>query len=287
MNLSKTMTLAGMLVTLAALHCASQAHASIQLADLNSTFDIDPSSQAGAFNWKVDGVDQLSKQWFWYRLGNTAEHSIDTLTLNTATGNGTPVGTLNYTGPGFDLSLIYVLTGGSAGSGVSDVGETIRIRNTSLSPLDLHFFQYTDFDLNNTPNNDLLRFFPANNTVQQFDGSVIASETVVTPFPSHRQGDFFPVILNSLNDGGPTTLNDQPPINTVIGPGDVTWGYQWDRTIAVGGSFIISKDKTLAPNVGQPPVPEATSLMIWGLLGLTTLSTFYFRRHRIPVIGQN
>jgi hypothetical protein len=285
MNLSKTTTLAGLLVALTAFLAAAPAKASIVLSDLNSTLSIDPSSQAGAFSWTVDNVEQLSKQWFWYRIGSTAEQSVDTLTLNAATGNGTPVGLISYTGPGFNLSLTYVLTGGTSGSGVSDVGETLRITNTSGSPLDFHFFQYTDFDLNATANNDFLRY-TANNTVQQFDGSVIASETVVTPPPQHRQGDFFPVILNSLNDGAPTTLNDQPPVLTTIGPGDLTWGYEWDRTIATGGTFIISKDKTLAPNVGQPPLPEAGSLAIWGLLGLTTVSVFYFRRHRMPAMLQ-
>src|SRR5258705_5756150 len=65
------------------------------LQDKNSTLSIDPTTQHGMYDWVIDGVnlapvigavggDDDYRQWFWYRVGNTAEASIDTLTLATA-----------------------------------------------------------------------------------------------------------------------------------------------------------------------------------------------------------
>ncbi len=49
------------------------------LTDNNSVAQINPNSQSGMFNWSVDGQNQLNQQWFWYRIGNTPEQSIDTI----------------------------------------------------------------------------------------------------------------------------------------------------------------------------------------------------------------
>src|SRR5437762_221264 len=51
----------------------------VTLTDNNSVAQIDTASQAGMFNWSVDGQNQLTQQWFWYRIGNTPEKSIDTI----------------------------------------------------------------------------------------------------------------------------------------------------------------------------------------------------------------
>ena len=50
------------------------------LSDGNSSFRVDASRQRGAFDWDVDGQDQLNQQWFWYRVGDSGpEASLDTL----------------------------------------------------------------------------------------------------------------------------------------------------------------------------------------------------------------
>src|SRR5882672_10436374 len=52
----------------------------INLHDNNSSASINTGSSAGMFNWSVDGQNQLSQQWFWFRAGNmTREQSIDTI----------------------------------------------------------------------------------------------------------------------------------------------------------------------------------------------------------------
>jgi hypothetical protein len=49
------------------------------LVDENSSADFNTDTQANAFDWIVDGVDQLFQQSFWYRIGNVAEQNVDTL----------------------------------------------------------------------------------------------------------------------------------------------------------------------------------------------------------------
>ena len=49
------------------------------LTDDNSTAVIEGGSSAGVGTWTIDGTDHMFQQWFWYRVGNTAEASIDTL----------------------------------------------------------------------------------------------------------------------------------------------------------------------------------------------------------------
>jgi PEP-CTERM motif len=251
--------------------------APVSLIDSNSVADFSTNTQAGAFSWTVDGIQQLSQQWFWYRIGNTAEQSIDTLpilsqALSDATGDGfNDTLFTKYNGAGFTLSLKYSLQGGSVGSGASDLGEQISIHNSSGHSLDFHFFQYSNFELNGTPANQTA-VFTNNNQVEQVrvGGTGTLSETVITPVPTHREIAFFPATLNALNDGSPTTLTDTP-IGTVIGPGNVTWAYQWDVTIANNATFQISKDKALSF------VPEPSALLMAGM-GLLGLVSFVARR---------
>jgi len=234
----------------------------VVLSDLNSSVGIDEASQGGLSSWSVDGTDQLFQQWFWYRVGNTGpESSIDTLTLNNTTLYGNRGVSLEYSGSGFDMTVDFILTGGTAGSGVSDLAENIRIVNTSGSNLDFSFFQYSDFDLGGA-GGDTVEQSNAN-TVRQWDGVVsLQEETVGTPAPSHIELANFAQTLNSLNDTFTTTLDDTSgPIS-----GDVTWAWQWDLNIASGGSALISKDMQLS--VSAVPVPAAVWLFGSGLLGL-------------------
>jgi len=234
----------------------------VVLSDLNSSVDINETSQDGLSSWSVDGTDQLFQQWFWYRVGNTGpESSIDTLTLNNTTLYGNRGVSLEYSGSGFDMTVDFILTGGTAGSGVSDLAENIRIINTSGSSLDFSFFQYSDFDLGG-PGGDTVEQSNAN-TVRQWDGTVsLQEETVGTPAPSHIELANFAQTLTSLNDTFTTTLDDNSgPIS-----GDVTWAWQWDLNIASGGSALISKDMQLS--VSAIPVPAAVWLFGSGLLGL-------------------
>ena len=236
----------------------------VPLTDNNSTALVDTSSQAGMFNWTVDNsANQLYQQWFWYRIGNTAEHSIDTISAPVISQPAANILNATYNNGTISTRVQYTLAGGAIGSGHSDIGEIITINNLTANPLDFHFFQYSDFDLDN----------PGNDTVQiggQFNGKFYAvsqqdlgtlTENMDTVSGANRaEVGFFASTLNNLNDANPTTLNNNLG---PIGPGDVTWAFEWDFTLQPGGSFQISKDKLLSVTV---PEPSSVALMACGLV---------------------
>ncbi|MFO1513206.1 MAG: PEP-CTERM sorting domain-containing protein [Verrucomicrobiota bacterium] len=242
----------------------------ITLTNNNSIAEIDPYSQAGMNRWVVDGgTSALKQQWFWYRVGSTAaEQSINAIGAPAITSISASSAKLVYTSPGlFDIQVTYTLTGGSLGSGASDIDEQIRINNLSASALDFHFFQYSDFNLGASDSvglsQNLLGKF--NRSVQTYGGTAL-QETVIAPGANHGEVAATPFTLNRLNDGVATTLNDS--LNAV---GDVSWAFQWDFQIAAGGSAQIGKDKRLAV------VPEPTTTALAGL-GLAVLLAAARRR---------
>ncbi len=253
----------------------------VTLTDGNSIAQINPNSQAGMFYWGVlnspgNYQNQLSQQWFWYRVGSTdPERSIDTLSAPVISGLTASTLTTTYFDSlsRFNITITYTLQGGAAGSGTADISEQIRINNTSGGVLPFHFFQYSDFNMAGDPANDsgflsrngfTMRF----NQVDQMDGANIV-ETVVTPNANHGETDTAPNSLNRLNDLFATTLDD----TKTNASGNIAWALEWDKDIAAGGSLLISKDKHLEIVV----VPEPSSL---ALLSLGAVALAVRRRQR-------
>ena len=257
----------------------------ITLTDLNTSFSVDAHTQQGAFTWEVDGTDHLFQEWFWYRVGVVSrERSIDTLTLlsHTASDNDADLGNdrlvISYQHASFLLDVEYNLTGGNTGSGVSTVTETIRIRNTRPSlNLDFHLFEYSDFDLTESPTDDTAtRVSP--NTIKQTDVfNVSATVTVVNPTPDHYEIAAVPTTLGKLNDGVATNLSDT---TTSLGPpANVAFAFQWDEIILPGSTFVVSKQKQIVGSL--PGIPEPASLLLVGsgLMGLR-----YWRRRQVKAV---
>jgi hypothetical protein len=252
-------------------------HGALLLGDGNSTLDIDltPGAQLGAINWVIDGVNLLPavsggitdyRQWFWYRVGATPEASLDTLPLSVAgtsdvNFNGSPeTAFVRYIGaPGFKIEVTFKLTGGTPGSGISDIDEQISIVNTGGSPLSISFFQYGDFQLSSPLVGGENVSFTNSNAVRETGSFGHVQETVITPSATHREALDFPLTITKLNDAFPDNLID----NTNAGPGDITWTYQWDFVIAPGGTALISKDMQAAI-----PEPSTVALILVGFVGL-------------------
>jgi len=240
------------------------------LADANSQATVDTASSAGMNSWSVDGQNQLSQQWFWYRIGNTGTGNPDQPinTLSAASVNQ-PVANLlktTYTGSQLRIEVDYTLNGQDPGSGGADMQETIKIKNVSLAGYTLHFFQYSDFDLGGSPLGDSVAlnvdqgtglFTGATQSKLNINLTETTSQTSDIPFASHGEVDTFNNTLTRL--GTSYDLND----NASAGPGDVTWALEWNLNIAAGQTITISKDKLIS-GVAVPE-PSALALAVLGL----------------------
>jgi hypothetical protein len=271
----------------------SQSGAQILLRDVNSQVFIDPTTQAGMYNWIVDGLPvAMQKQWFWYRVGPAGpERSLDTLPFlgpvltdrNPFTDPSLDTFAIKYLGGQFNLELTASLQGGAPGSGWADITEQIKISNLSaVDPLEFHFFQYVDFDLGQPfipgkvvpiADDDMVQIKLDQVTgrpteVVQWDSGARVTETIITPDANLAEAAFFNLTLLKLNDGVADNLNNSLG---PLGPGDVTWAFQWDFNIAPLGSVQISKDKIVV-------VPEPGA---WSFMGLGFLALLFRWRVRV------
>ncbi|MGD1276527.1 MAG: PEP-CTERM sorting domain-containing protein [Tepidisphaeraceae bacterium] len=260
-------------VALALLAMPAPSDAQVTLTSGNSTALVDPTAQAGMFYWAVQGQNQLQQQWFWYGIGGAPLHSIDTISAPLITTSGTNEATATYTSPGnFSVSIDYTLTGGTvrpAGQYANaDLGEAIKIVNLSGTALPFHFYEYSYFNLEGASNDTVqlgTNVVGKYNDAYQFDSTSALSETVVTPGADHGEVAPLGATLAKLNGGGPVVLG--PPFFAgPLGPGAVTWAFEWDLAIAPGGSPIISKDKSL--NVLVVPEPSSLALLSAGVVAL-------------------
>jgi hypothetical protein len=234
----------------------------ITLNSGNSVANIDPFQQMGMNTWYVDGQNQLYQQWFWYRVGSNREYSIDTIGNPTVVQNSANQATSTYTAAGFNVSIVYNLQGGANGSGNSTINETITINNTTGSPLDFHFFQYSDYNLGGV-DQDIVQIQPGFGYALVKSGALSLGEVVTSPSANNGEVAPYNQTLVKLNNGVADNLNGS------IGPslpGDNTFAFQWDFTIGPNGSQQISKVKSLAVVV----VPEPTSAGL-ALLGVVML----------------
>jgi len=242
------------------------AHAQIvPLSDGNSLAYVDLGSDAGMYNWSVDGQNQLNKQWFWYRVGSGVAAPINTISTASYSTTGTDQLSATYTGSGWKLTVNYKLTGGSLGSGTADIEESIMFTNYSGGSLDFHLYQYSDFNLLGTPGGD--QVFLDGNPIDgytyafQMKGLTQIAEAINLPAGNHAEANVTPNTLNSLNSTADLILND-----STYASGDVTWALQWDKVVADGEQFDVFKDKLLSIE----PIPEPSSLSLIGL-GLLVL----------------
>jgi len=259
----------------------------IALADGNSTEYIDPTSSAGVYHWDVQGQNQLYQQWFWYRVGDTGpEQSLDTISAPNISSPSAGITNVTYDNGTIGVTIRFSLAGGAVmpeGSiATADLGEQITFTNHAANAANIHFFQYSDFDLGG-PGGDSVELLTVTPPLSgllgayQWDGANNIRETTVdAPWANHGSVDYFANTVNLLNDGLPTTLNDNAG---PVGPADVTWALQWDMPLSAnGGTGQVSKDNYLSvmivPNGGSTPEPTTI-----GLLGCGVAALLLRRRH--------
>jgi hypothetical protein len=238
------------------------------VANQNSVYTFDFTGGGGLTGWAVDGQNQVDNQWFYYRIGSSGgEHPINFLSAPTVTlsssGSFTNL-TVSYSDAALSVSVGYTLGGNNAGSGKSGFSELISVSNTSGASMDLHFFDYSHYNIAEDTGNQTMRIGTAagkpNAIFQTNNVANYLTETLSSLTPGTREAQIAlgGVLLGSLNDGAPTTL-----VNTFgpLGPADLESAFEFDWTIAAGGTASIS---TTGPNIVVPE-PSALALIISGL----------------------
>jgi large repetitive protein len=248
----------------------------VTLTDENASLDFDlGATGAGMTAWTVDGVNRLTEQSFWYRVGNTAQQKVNALTLSGYTISDENGLTVNYADPSnrFTLQLTYLLTGSDLGSGSSIIGENIRVKNSSKTQaLDFHLYQYVDVNLlgpTDPVDSDLtLAGAPSVNKATQTNGTQNLSETIATPAPTRYEAGTAASLHSELASGSVYNLNG----NSSASDANLAWAFQWDTSISANGTLMISKSMQLT----VVPEPSMLTMLVAG--SLVTLAGCLRRR---------
>jgi len=241
------------------------------LTDGNASTVIDLSSPAGMTSWTIDGTNVLHQQSFFYRTNpGGVGSSISPLSLTQLLPNSLSA---TFAGVGFNVTTVYTLIGGAAGSGTADISEQIKVQNTTAAPLVFNFFQFANFvgdgtvELGKNSRGFINEAF--------ISGGLVVTENLDTGISPGADNGAVGVSTTILGDI--TGTPGYTPLSPLTGPG--AWVLEWERTIGANGSLIISKDLNAA-QVTVSPEPPAWSLVSIGLIAFGAIKQYRSRRSK-------
>jgi len=231
----------------------------------------------GVTQWTMDGVNQLNLQSFYYSVGSGPAASIYTIGLPSAptitTNLSKTTVTLNttYADPTISVGTQFQIQSSPVGTGKATLAQTLTINNLSSTPQVLHFYQYSDFDLEGVSGGQNVQF-SSNGSGQQYQvvqtdstgrtlTGLISGVTGGTSAQSEVQAGLFDGTQFGLGSAISVTLDN----TLTAGPGNVDYAYEWDATVAAGGSIIISEIQAVVPE------PSSVALVASGMVALALL----------------
>ena len=169
------------------------------------------------------------------------------------------------------VNLTFTLLGQAPGTGGADLAVQAGVTNNTGAQATVRLFEFANFDLNGSAANDTVSFPSGTQITQTKGATTVTEDTVISPFQGH-EGAAPGTVLGAVTTN---TLNNLPAIGSSVGPGDESWAARWDRTLATGGGFTVSKNETIqGVTVGAP---EPGSIMLWGI-GFTIGGVLAVRR---------
>lgn len=241
------------------------------------------SDRTGAIVWNIDqgnldfdeATDNLIMSNYFLRVGSSGKE------FNFFNIFGAPVVrnafanslTFSFSNASMAATLEWSLVGGVEGSGQSILSKAVSITNLTNNPLDLHLFDYSDYDIN------FDQYKQADQATLVGPGHIVTTSATV-PFqidaqvsekPDHYQiTDFItPYRQLFIDQDGPTTLSDAPAPGVAYPqtPKDNAFAFQWDRLLQAGHTFSVNQVATYAPSAVPEPASWAMMLIGFGALG--------------------
>ncbi len=259
----------------------SQAVTTFSVTNNNSNITVDAVpvpgfNYGGLIGWEIDppvnGIrSHVEQQWYWYRLpGMTREYAVSDvaggLTYVDSLVSGNQIAASFRTNGLFIVQLEYTLNGGAPGSGQSSLTEVITFRNLTDTPLSLTWFEFDDFDLNYTLNNDTAS--GGVNGITQVDPSGVTLQVSHDVTPNRYQISSAPgfpdnPIFDDLEDDNVDDLDNS---GSPTGPGLIRFAFQWDLELPVGEDYSITVTKLIIPE------PTTGLLVAMALAGFGVLA---------------
>ncbi|WP_082021115.1 putative Ig domain-containing protein [Geobacter anodireducens] len=223
------------------------------LSSKNSTVNFEDASTYGVYGWTIDGKQIVSQLGFYCRVGTSGpEYPLISNDVD-AEGMFTVARPANQADPAalalvytaldgtYSVEVAYRLTGGATGTKRSTLKRAVTINNHRGSPLDFHFYAYSDYDLSLPFSNDNVAIvgkrafqsgFTSSSDKNGNGYSVVQSSTL----PPSRYGVDMTQFIGLLANGStPYNLDNfgGPYTNTNA---DVQFALQWDLAIPANGS---------------------------------------------------
>jgi hypothetical protein len=217
-------------------HAGTITHGDVTFERTASSFDSTP--EANLVGVTSGGADQLFGHGWWFRIGPDPETPLPTPTFSLYGGNESSIDWDNVDGGNFDAhEAAFVFDAGLTGTPGDGgyVAVFLTIHNPSLSnPLSITVFHYLDFDLQPNAGDDTASWVEFPSLIEIYDSPVVGSyraESVTA-----HQVAAHPAIVNALNDGAVTQLNNG---GTPFPAGDFSAANQWDLEIGLGGEATV------------------------------------------------
>ena len=158
------------------------------------------------------------------------------------------------------MTINYFLQANGDGSAAT-LSEQVTF--ATVLGINLRLFQYDDFDVSGSAGGDTATRMNSS-TIDQTDMNFVET-TGATPIPEFSEMGPFSALRTNIT--GTAGYNLNTAAGSGIGEsqsGNMTFGYQWNRNLGAGDSFVLSTSKVAA-------IPEPATFAVLGLGALALL----------------